>query len=232
MNDPGFLAALDRAAERALSELGTGRRVGLGTGRAAEAFIRRFARDERARSCQCVPTSERSAALGRELGLCLVSLAELSDLDVAFDGADEVEPTLGLTKGLGGAMLRERVVAAEARRFVVLVTPEKLVKRLGERAPLPVEVVPFAVPTAQRRFARLSPRVERRSTQSGEPFITDNGNAVFDLFAPDGGWANARALDAAVRATPGVVDTGFFFGMSSMVIVADADEARALTPPA
>jgi len=225
-------ALLEAVAERAMAELGDATRLGLGTGRAAEAFIQRLARDPRKTGVVGVPTSERSAELARSLGLTLTSLADVPSLDIAFDGADEVDPSCALTKGLGGAMLRERVVAAEALRFVVLVTAEKIVDRLGARAPLPVEVAPFALATATRRLERLSPRVERRLTRGGENFVTDNQNAVLDLYAGDGGWADPRALDRAVRSIAGVVDTGFFFGMASLVIIADHGGVRVLTPPA
>ncbi len=226
--DPALLA---KVAARALAELGDATRVGLGTGKAAEAFIHALAKDERASKLRCVPTSEKSDALARSLGLTVVTLADVTALDIAFDGADEVDPSCALTKGLGGAMLRERVVAAEAARFVVLVTEEKLVSRLGARSPLPVEVTPFALATATRRLERLAPRVERRQAKGGGPFVTDNQNAVLDLYAGDGGWSDAQALDRAVRAVPGVVDTGFFFGMASLVIVAAEHDVRVLTPP-
>src|SRR5690606_20896390 len=137
---------LDRVAVRALDEVRAGMRLGLGTGRAAEAFIRRLG--ERARAgldVVGVATSRRSEALAAEVGVRTGTVGDLSPLDVAFDGADEVAPDLSAMKGLGGAHLRERVVAAEAARFVLLVTPEKLVARLGERAPVPVEVAAFAV---------------------------------------------------------------------------------------
>jgi ribose 5-phosphate isomerase A len=223
-------AALARVAELALAELGASdRRLGLGTGRAAEAFIVALGRSRL--SVEAVPTSDRSEQLAREQGIALTTLASGS-LDVAFDGADEVDPEGRLTKGLGGAMLRERVVAAEAKRFVVLVTPEKLVARLGARSPLPVEVVPFALASARRRLESLAPRVEQRRRAAGDDaFLTDNGNFVLDLFAPDGGWSSPHELDRAVRSLPGVVDTGFFFGMADVVIVGDLDGARRLSFP-
>lgn len=225
--DPALLA---KVAARALEELGDATRVGLGTGKAAEAFIKALASDARAPRLRCVPTSEKSDALARSLGLTVVTLAEVPALDIAFDGADEVDPRCALTKGLGGAMLRERVVAMEASRFVVLVTEEKLVARLGSRSPLPVEVTPFALATATRRLERLAPRVERRRTKDGGDFVSDNQNAILDVYAGDGGWSDAPALDRAVRAIPGVVDTGFFFGVASLVVVAGASDVRVLSP--
>jgi ribose 5-phosphate isomerase A len=148
------LAKIGREAAALVME---GARVGLGTGRAAEAFIRALGarvREERL-VVVGVATSERSAELAAEVGIAVEPLSPEVGLDLAFDGADEVAPDLSLTKGLGGAMLRERVVATDARRFLVLVTPEKLVQRLGERSPLPIEVVPFALPSVER--ARVGP---------------------------------------------------------------------------
>jgi ribose 5-phosphate isomerase A len=221
--------ALDRVAKRALQEVESGMRLGLGTGRAAEAFIHNLGERVRAGlQVVAVATSERSAKLAREVGITVEPLSESVPLDTAFDGADEVSGDLALTKGLGGAMLRERVVAADAKRFFVLVTPEKLVARLGERSPLPVEVVPFALPTVSRAAARLCAEARLRKAANGEAVLTDNGNLVLDLFSAPGGWQDARALDQAVRALPGVVDTGFFFGMATAVFVADESAVRVL----
>lgn len=224
------ISALDRVAVRALQEVQSGMRLGLGTGRAAEAFIRNLG--ERVREglqVVGVATSERSAKLAREVGIAVEPLSQSLPLDAAFDGADEVAGDLSLTKGLGGAMLRERVVAADAKRFFVLVTPEKLVARLGERSPLPVEVVPFALPTVSRSASALCAEARLRMA-NGEPVHTDNGNLVLDLFSAPGGWPDARALDQTVRALPGVVDTGFFFAMATAVFVADESAVRVLEP--
>lgn len=224
--DPALLA---RVADAALELVSPGTLLGLGTGRAAEAFLRALGGRVRAGlDVRGVPTSERSAALAREVGVPLLGLEDLAGrpLDVAFDGADEVSPSLDLVKGLGGALLRERVVAFEARRFVVLVTPEKLVERLGERAPLPIEVVPFAVPTARAHLAALGrPALRERE---GRPFQTDNGNAILDLAVDP--VADPRALDARIRAIPGVVDTGFFLGMASLVLVGAPEGVRRFSP--
>src|SRR5262249_37058509 len=147
---------LDRVALAALKFVADGMTLGLGTGRAAEAFIHRLG--EAARSglrVRGVPTSHKSDQLARRLNIEIASPGEIERIDVAFDGADEVTPKLELTKGLGGALLRERVVASEAERFIVLVTPEKLVPELGTRAPIPIEVVPFAIHTALRHLKEL-----------------------------------------------------------------------------
>ncbi len=226
---------LDRVAARALDEVREGMRVGLGTGRAAEAFIVRLgARVREGLSVVAVTTSERSEALARQVGIATKTLADVDSLDVAFDGADEVAPDLSLVKGLGGALLRERVVAREAGRFVVLVTPEKLVKKLGERAPIPVEVVPFAIAPVTRRLVSLGPvkSVARRLAKgdTGHPwFVTDNGNAIIDVAIEP--TDRAGEVDGAFRAIAGVVDVGFFLGMADLVLIGEPGEVRELRAP-
>lgn len=216
---------LDAVARRALTMVADGMTLGLGTGRAAEAFIDALATRARAGlRVRGVATSERSERLARRLNLDVVGLDEVDRLDVAFDGADEVTPALALTKGLGGAMLRERVVAHEAERFVVLVTSEKLVDRLGTRARIPVEVVPFASPSVQRHLAALGVRPTLRRTAAGAPFVTDNQHWVVDVATSP--LDDPAAFDATVRALPGVVDTGLFVGMADLVLVGDGGAAR------
>ncbi len=221
---------MNAVAERAIAEVRDGMLLGLGTGRAADAFIRRLgAAVGGGLRVSGVPTSERSAKLARDLGITLLGLAEAPRLDVAFDGADEVAPDLALVKGKGGAMLRERVVAALAERFVVLVTPDKLVSSLGEKCPLPVEVVPFALEPVRRRLSAFGEVALRAG--AGEPYRTDNGNPVLDVTPSEGRWASPGEADRAIRALPGVVDTGFFFGMATLVLVGEGGRARELTPP-
>jgi ribose 5-phosphate isomerase A len=221
---------LDRVALAALSRVADGMVLGLGTGRAAEAFIVRLG--ERVRGglrVRGVPTSNRSEVLARKVNIEVVTLAEVDHLDIAFDGADEVTPSLELTKGLGGALLRERVVAYEAERFIVLVTPEKLVDRLGSRTPIPIEVVPFAAITAGRHLRKLG-KVTIRTKPDGFQYFTDNQNLILDTdFGPID---DPARLDAAIRKIPGVVDTGIFLAMADAVLVGEAGAVRVLTPPA
>ncbi len=204
--------------ERAVSLIPDGAAVGLGSGRAARAFVRLLGERVRAGTLTVrgVPTSEETAALAREVGVPLTTLADAGELAATFDGADEVAPNLDLVKGWGRALLRERIVAAASRKLVILVGDNKLVPRLGTRGKLPVEVVPFAVPLVERRLAALglTPVLDVRG---GTPFVTDNGNHILDCgLAPQ---ADARPLDAAIRAIPGVVGTGFFLGVASLVLV-------------
>ncbi len=212
-------AALAALATRALDFVPDGARVGLGTGHAAEAFLHALAqRVRQGLRVRGVPTSEESARLARSLGLELDTLDADEPLAVTIDGADEAERgTLNLIKGRGGALVRERIVAAAARRQVILVTPEKLVARLGEHGLLPVEVLPFAEPFCRRRVAALGPRPRLR-TQEGRPFVSDNGNWILDCGV--GALDNPAALQAALRAIPGVVDSGLFLGTASLVLVA------------
>jgi ribose 5-phosphate isomerase A len=216
MSSPS-VEALDRVAVEAMTEVSDGMRLGLGTGRAAEAFIRRLGgRVSEGLTVRCLTTSVRSEKLASSLGIPLETLETLAKLDVAFDGADEVTPELDLTKGLGGALLRERVIAHVADRFVVLVTPEKRVPKLGTRTHIPIEVVPFAEAVVRRAFEALGGAATTRS-DGDSVYHTDNGNLILDTqFGPID---DPRELDAKVRLVPGVVDTGLFLGMADVVLV-------------
>jgi ribose 5-phosphate isomerase A len=219
-------ADLDRVAVAALSHVVDGMLLGLGTGRAAEAFIRRLG--ERVRAglrIRGVPTSERSDALARSLGIEIVTLEAIDGpLAIAFDGADEVTPELALTKGLGGALLRERVVAHEAVRFIVLVTPEKMVDHLGSRTPIPLEVVPFARAPVTRNLAKLGGKAVVRLSKDGAPYKTDNQNLILDT--DFGEIDDPNDLDHRVRQIPGIVDTGIFLDMADLVLVGEKGSVR------
>jgi ribose 5-phosphate isomerase A len=222
--DPGVRAAATLAADL----IDNGAKVGLGTGRAASAFIARLG--ERARgglSLACVATSEASARQARAAGLTLIDLTPDLELEVTVDGADEVAPNLDLVKGRGGAFVRERIVAASSRRQVIVVGPEKLVGALGETGPIPIEVIPMALGLCVRRLeARgLGAAVRGRAAGGGAPFVSDNGNLIVDvgLPAPLADAAAARALEAALRSIPGVVDTGLFLATAQHVLVGHAD---------
>jgi ribose 5-phosphate isomerase A len=221
---------LDRLAAHAVQlvrEVGVDVGVGLGSGRAAEAFVRALATEaHRGLRVRGVPTSRATAALAESLGLDLTELpGDLLDLTV--DGADEVDPRLDLIKGYGGALTRERIVAAASRRQVILVTAEKLVPRLGTRGRLPVEIVPFGRPLCERRLTALGCQPRLREA-AGRPFVTDNGNWILDcsIAAPE----DAAALDRDIRRIAGVVDTGFFLGTAERVLVAEAGAVRVLRP--
>jgi len=211
-NGPDHLAALGHYALRFAKP---GDVIGLGTGRAATAFINALGAS--LIQVRGIPTSQASEELGRSLGIEIASLADTPKIDTDFDGADEVDPRLNLIKGYGGALVREKIVAAASRRFIVLVGEEKLVKRLGTRGSLPVEVVPFALPVAMRRVAALGlkPKVRQKD---GADFVSDNGNLILDCGVKE--IRNPARLDRELREIPGVVGTGLFVAMASLVLVA------------
>ncbi len=195
--------------------------LGLGTGRAAAAFVEALAVKVRGGlRVVGVPTSEATAELARRLGVPLTTLDETPELDFAIDGADEVDPYGDLIKGYGGALVRERIVAGAARRFVVLVGSEKLVPALGSRGKLPVEIVPFARGPVARRLLTLGLRPELRQ-RDGRPVVTDNGDWILDCGVEV--LRDPARLEADLRATPGVVGTGLFLGMAPTVLVLGPD---------
>ena len=214
-------------AAEAMRHVASGQVVGLGTGHAATAFVRALAQRVAAGlDVRGVPTSEATAALARGLGIKLLTPDDIETIDVAVDGADEVDPRGDLIKGYGGALLREKVVATLARRFLVLVGADKLVPVLGSRGRLPVEVVPFAAGPCRRRLEALGHPATLR-TADGAPVVTDNGNRLLDCRV--GPIADPAALEAALRATPGVVGTGLFIGMMPAVLMWDGSRCRTLT---
>jgi ribose 5-phosphate isomerase A len=221
-----------QATERALELVQSGMALGLGTGSTAVYMLQGLAerlRDGRLREIVAVPTSERSAALARELGIPLVTLEQRPQLDLALDGADEIDPALQLIKGLGGALLREKIVAASARRLVIMADDSKLVSRLGEHVPLPIEVIPFGLPLCTRRLAELGCTPTPRRTTDGTFFQTDEGNIILDCRFSSS--ADPAALNAAINAIPGVVEHGLFVGMASIAIVAGTRGVITMTRP-
>lgn len=213
--------------ERALELVPNNSRIGLGSGRAARAFVK--ALGERVREeglrVQGVPTSEETASLARQEGIPLVTLAEAGILDLTVDGADEVDPNLDLIKGYGRAFVREKIVAACSRRLIIVVGDEKLVPQLGTRGRLPVEVIPFALPLCERRLLGLGCRPVPY-LEGGIPFVTHNGNHILDCeVAPI---RDAARLEADLRAIPGLVGTGLFLAMADTVLVGDRNDFRVI----
>jgi ribose 5-phosphate isomerase A len=217
------------AAEAAIeAEVRSGMVLGLGSGSTAAWMLEGLARrrSEGALSgIAGVPTSERTATRCRELGIPLIELARRPSLDLAIDGADEIAPDLSLIKGLGGAHLREKVVARSAERFVVVADETKLVSRLGERAPVPVEVIPFARPLCERLLVADGWRPTLRGEGDG-PWITDEGNLILDCRRD--GWGDPSRLAAGLHEIPGVVEHGLFLGMAAAAYVACMDGVRVL----
>jgi ribose 5-phosphate isomerase A len=217
--------ALERLSARALREVPDGALIGLGSGHTAAAFVRALGRRvHEGLRVRGVPTSEATARLAREVGVPLATLDE-GILDLTVDGADEVDPRLDLIKGYGGALVRERIVAAAARRLIIVVESEKLVPVLGRRGRLPVEVIPFAGPLVMRELAALGCQPTLR-TVHGNVFVSDNGNWIVDC--------GVRPIEAPgpfardLRAIPGVVETGLFLGVADTVLVAEAGRVREL----
>jgi ribose 5-phosphate isomerase A len=212
--------ALKRAAAaRAVEFVEDGMVLGLGTGSTATFVIEHLAaRVARGLRITAIPTSEHTAALARRLGIPLTSFAEHRRIDLAIDGADEVErATLNLIKGHGGALLREKIVAAASGRFVVVVDDEKLVDRLGDRMPVPVEVAQFGWQATAAALARLGAEPVLRQNE-GRSFVTDGGNLILDCrFGPI---ADPERTERLINLTVGVVENGLFVGRSSAVVVA------------
>lgn len=210
-------ALKERAALEALKEVRAGMQLGLGTGSTVFWFLKHLGnalKDGRLRDLAGVPTSERTAALCRDFGIPVLALEDAGALDLAVDGADEIDPARNLIKGLGGALLREKMVAAAAKRFVVIADATKRVARLGEKAPVPVEVVPFAWRWHLPWLRSLGADPVLRTHQDREPVRTDNGNVLLDCrFAP--AIPDPARLAALLDARPGVAAHGLFLGMSS-----------------
>jgi ribose 5-phosphate isomerase A len=214
-----------QAAERALDLVRDGMTVGIGTGTTARFFIEGLGRKvAQGLQVRGIPTSERSAELARAAGVPVVHDLD-GRLDLAVDGADEIAPDLSLVKGRGGALVREKLVACAAQRFVVIADDSKLVPRLGQGL-LPVEVVPFLWRETARRIAALGLSWELRGGAES-PFVTDNGNLVLDLTCPHG-IDDLAGLAAELKAKLGVVDHGLFLGLASGCIVAGESGIRLL----
>ena len=221
---PADDASLEALGRYALRYVKPGQTLGLGTGHAASAFIRALGAS--GISVRGVPTSKVSDELARSVGIPIVTLAEAGKIDVDIDGADAVDPRFNMIKGYGGALVREKIVAASSRRFVVLVGYEKIVKWLGERGPLPVEVIPFGLSlvTAKIKAMGMTPQVREKE---GQKYITDNGNLILDCAVKK--ITNPARLDHELLAIPGVVGTGLFVAMASVVLVAEeSGKIRAL----
>jgi ribose 5-phosphate isomerase A len=207
------------AAHRAVSYVENDMIVGLGTGTTAAFVIRELAqRVADGLRVVAIPTSEHTAEAARQLGIPLATFAEYRRIDLAIDGADEVQrSTLDLVKGRGGALLREKIVAAASDRFVVVVDEEKLVDRLGEHFPVPVEVTQFGWQATGAALEKLGAAPELRQ-EADRPYVTDGGNYILDCrFAPI---EDPRDLELAINRAVGVVENGLFVGRSSVVVVA------------
>lgn len=218
------------AAARAVEMVKSGMVLGLGTGstaRYAVEMIGERLRDGRLRDIVGVPTSKATEKIATEVGIPLTSLREHPVIDLTIDGADEVDPHLILIKGLGGALVREKIVARASRQVVIIVDESKLVRVLGSKAPLPVEVIPFGWGTylSQLRSFDCEPVLRMNGT---EPYISDGGNYIVDCRFER--IEDPAKLECALNCIPGVVDNGLFVGLASLVIVASESGVRELRP--
>ncbi len=220
----------ERAAAEAIRYLRDGMIVGLGSGTTSECFIRALGQAVAAgkvRDLRCVSTSVSSEDLARSLGMTVISLKEAGVVDVAVDGADEIDPKLNLIKGLGGALVREKLIEQNSRRFICIAEENKLVQRLGTRGPLPVEVIRFCHDTHEAFFHSLGGTPRIRTNADGTPYVTDNGNYIYHLKFNEG-IASPVDLDRKLRARAGVVGTGLFLSMCEMALIGSDDAVRVL----
>ena len=219
-----------QAAWEAVEQVEPGMKLGLGTGSTARRVLEAIA-DRRDRGeldgIVGVPTSSDTKEYAAELGIPLATLDEEPRLDLTLDGADEVDPELQLVKGLGGALLWEKIVAAATDRLVIVVDQTKLVDRLATRSPLPVEVVSFGWRTLLAPIRELGAEPVLRENREGDAFITDGGHYILDC-AFDDGIADGFEVEAALHALPGVVETGLFLGMAETVVVGTENGPRTL----
>lgn len=216
-------AAKQAAARHAVrSFVRPGMRLALGTGSTAQLAVRALAEEFPKATFDCVASSVRTEELAVSLGISVRAPVPGDRFDRMLDGADEVTPELALTKGGGGALLREKLLAHLSREMIVLVDPSKLVRTLGERCPIPVEIVPFARPILEREFAEAGFEVSHRRYQADRPVQTDNGNEILDL-KPLAPIEKPLPVARALRAHVGVVETGIFLRMAKRVVVGHPD---------
>ncbi len=213
MGEAGKQAAGEAAAEFVES----GMRLGLGSGSTVAYFLEALA--QRGLDVAGLPTSEETAERCRDLGIRLLEPADVEELDLVVDGADEFDGALNLTKGGGGALLREKVVASMTSRLVIVATPDKGVERLGDSFPLPIEVVPFARWPVERKLKSLGFEVSARDEGN---YRTDNGNLVLDARLP-GGIEEPEAMERTIALVPGAAENGLFIGVASSVILGHDD---------
>lgn len=203
--------------------------IGLGTGSTAtymvQALAQRIAKG--LHIVGAVPSSQATHDLASSLGIPITDLDTHSELDLYIDGADEVDPQLNLLKGAGGALVREKVIATAARRFIAIADVNKLVERLVTRFPVPVEVVPFAITPVHKHLESLGAIVTMRKV-AGQPFITDNHNMILDCAFPEG-IADPHALNEQIIHIVGVIETGLFLNMAERVLVGSPDGVKTLT---
>jgi ribose 5-phosphate isomerase A len=221
-------------SDRALDFVSHGMSVGLGSGHAAERFIRSLAEKAKAGlHVRCVATSEASGQLAASLGLELFTLDTVPHLDLTVDGADEVDPNLNLIKGYGRAHVREKIVASASKHLVILIGPdlvvEKLVPVLGTRGKLPVEVLAFGISTCHAKLEEMGIASTPMTGPDGMWALSDNGNPILECRV--GPIADPAGMDQQITAIPGVVGTGLFVGLADTVIIQNGLELEVRQRP-
>ena len=209
-----------RAAEAAISFVRDGMIVGLGTGSTADHFLQALAaamKTGKLHGLRGVPTSRQSEQRAEQLGIPLVTLAECPSPDITIDGADEVDPNLNLIKGLGGALLREKVVAQNSKMLLIIADETKTVSHLGERSPLPVEVTIFGHEVQAPFLRDLGCEPTLRRNAAGQFFITDNGNYIYDCRFPT--IADPIGIELKLKSRAGIVETGLFLNLAQVVLI-------------
>jgi ribose 5-phosphate isomerase A len=227
MTPPDLDSFKKAAALKAVDFVRDGMVVGLGTGSTAKHMVIALGAKVRAgMTLRAVPTSHETAALARQSGIPLIDTENRWEIDVAIDGADQVDPGFNLIKGGGGALLKEKIVAASARQFIVLVDHTKQVPVLGGSFPLPIEIVPFGWGSTAREIERLtkSPVVLRE--RNGAPFETEAGNLIVDVHLAR--IEQPADLEIALNQIPGIVETGLFVGRTDILIVGKASGTETL----
>ena len=215
------------ACQRAAQEVGAGMVLGLGTGSTVYYFLQELGRMvQEGLRILGVPTSLRTAQIATQLAIPLTTLEEHPHLDLAVDGADEVDARLNMVKGAGGALLREKIIAASAQRFVIVVDDSKIVTTLGERYPIPVEAVTFGLTPTTRAIEALGAQTTLRRQADGQPWLTDNGNVILDCHFDS--TADPHQLQQHLLNIPAIVDTGLFLDMADRVIIGQPDGVRVL----
>jgi len=220
-----------RAALAAFDYVRSGMTLGLGTGSTADFFLIAVGQaiaQGRLRDIRAVASSHRSESRAAELGIPLIPLTMPDSIDLTVDGADEIAPNLDLIKGLGGALLREKILAQNSRMLIIIADASKRVTQLGTRSPLPVEVIPFAHESTSQFLRSLgcTPTLRRQADQS--PFQTDNGNFIYDCRF-EKGIEKPAAISAVLSTRAGIVESGLFLHLAHMAIVADENAVTKLT---
>jgi ribose 5-phosphate isomerase A len=216
-----------RAADAALSLLHSDMVVGLGTGSTADYFLQALAaaiKDGRLRNIRAIPTSRQSERRAHHLGIPLTTFVQCPVADVTVDGADEIDPQLNLIKGLGGALLREKIVAQNSHHLVIIADASKEVPALGTKSPLPVEVISWAHESQEAYLRSLGCEPLLRRDAAGEVFTTDNGNVIYDCRFPR--IDNPAHLESTLRHRAGIVESGLFVSLAKTAFIADPTTVR------